>query len=131
MLPYCYLSSARLTCVNLLSDADHIPSYPRDIPTLARRQDTTRKDARKRKKERKQAELEKRKEEVRRLRALKMRELKHKLEKVGREGGLEVDGKLFPPSNAAEWVFDLLTALQSSRNLTSTATGILRLMIDK
>ncbi|KAF5354624.1 hypothetical protein D9756_005653 [Leucocoprinus leucothites] len=65
-----------------------IPSFPRSIPSLVRREDTTRKDARERKKKRKEEEMEKKREEVRRLKALKMREIRRKLETIGREGGL-------------------------------------------
>ncbi|XP_006461453.1 hypothetical protein AGABI2DRAFT_143340 [Agaricus bisporus var. bisporus H97] len=65
-----------------------IPSFPRTLSTLVRREDSKRKEARERKKSRKQEELEKKKEEVRRLKALKMREVRRKLEKVGIEGGL-------------------------------------------
>jgi protein KRI1 len=65
-----------------------IPSYPRTLSTLVRREDTKRKEARERKKSRRQDELDQKKEEVRRLKALKMREIRRKLEKVGIEGGL-------------------------------------------
>ena len=70
-------------------DAATIPSFPRNIPSAVRRLDTTRKDARERRKTRKEEELEKRKEEVKRLKALKMREVKRKLEMIGRQGGLK------------------------------------------
>jgi len=69
--------------------AASIPSFPRNLPSLVRRQDTTRKDARERRKQRKEEELQKKKEEVRRLKALKMREVKRKLELIGRQGGLK------------------------------------------
>lgn len=69
------------------SDALEIKSYPRDLPSLVRREDTTRKDARERKKERKAARLQEKKEEVKRLKALKMKEIRAKLEKIGHEGG--------------------------------------------
>ncbi|KAF9442814.1 hypothetical protein P691DRAFT_779207 [Macrolepiota fuliginosa MF-IS2] len=65
-----------------------IPSFPRSIPSLVRREDTKRKDARERRKQRKEEEMEKRREEVRRLKALKMREIRRKLELVGRQGGI-------------------------------------------
>jgi protein KRI1 len=65
-----------------------IPSFPRSISSLVRREDTKRKDARERRKTRKVEEMEKKREEVRRLKALKMREIRRKLEIIGREGGI-------------------------------------------
>ncbi|KAF9523871.1 KRI1-like family C-terminal-domain-containing protein [Crepidotus variabilis] len=70
-------------------DAAVIPAYPRNIASTVRRSDTVRKDARERKKQRKEEEIEKKKEEVRRLKALKMREVRRKLELIGREAGLK------------------------------------------
>ncbi|EPQ55289.1 Krr1-domain-containing protein [Gloeophyllum trabeum ATCC 11539] len=72
-------------------DAATIKSYPRQLPGLVRREDSTRKSARERKKERKEQELLQKKEEVKRLKALKMKELRAKLERIGREGGKSVD----------------------------------------
>ena len=66
-----------------------IASFPRILPSTVRRQDTTRKEARERRKERKEEELRKRQEEVKRMKALKMREIRRKLERVGREAGLK------------------------------------------
>ena len=66
-----------------------IASFPRILPSTVRRQDTTRKEARERRKERKEEELRKRQEEVKRMKALKMREIRRKLEMVGREAGLK------------------------------------------
>ena len=66
-----------------------IASFPRILPSVVRRQDTTRKDARERRKERKEEELRKRQEEVKRMKALKMREIRRKLDMIGREGGLK------------------------------------------
>jgi protein KRI1 len=66
-----------------------IASFPRILPSVVRRQDTTRKEARERRKERKEEELRKRQEEVKRMKALKMREIRRKLERVGREAGLK------------------------------------------
>ena len=66
-----------------------IASFPRILPSAVRRQDTTRKEARERRKERKEEELRKRQEEVKRMKALKMREIRRKLERVGREAGLK------------------------------------------
>jgi hypothetical protein len=71
------------------SDAATIPRHPRNLNSTVRREDTTRKEARERKKARKEEELLKKKEEVKRLKALKMKELKSKLERIGREGGWE------------------------------------------
>jgi protein KRI1 len=51
----------------------------------------SRKDARERKKQRKDEELAKKREEVKRLKGLKMKELKAKLERIGREGGKDID----------------------------------------
>lgn len=56
---------------------------------MVRREDTTRKEARERKKQRKEEELLKKKEEVKRLKGLKMKELRAKLDMIGREGGIK------------------------------------------
>jgi protein KRI1 len=56
-----------------------------------RREDSTRKDARERKKKRKEEELQKKREEVKRLKSLKMKELRAKLERIGREGGKDFE----------------------------------------
>ncbi|KAF9471233.1 hypothetical protein BDN70DRAFT_998692 [Pholiota conissans] len=69
--------------------ASTIPSFPRTLTSVVRRQDTTRKDARERRKQRKEEELQKKREEVKRLKALKMREIKRKLELIGKQGGLK------------------------------------------
>lgn len=68
-----------------------IKSYPRNLPSLVRREDTGRKEARERRKIRKEEELSKKREEIRRLKGLKMKELRAKLERIGREGGKDVD----------------------------------------
>lgn len=65
------------------TDGTEIKSYPRNLPSLVRREDTTRKDARERRKQRKEEELAKRKEEVRRLKGLKVKEIRARLEKAG------------------------------------------------
>ncbi|KAJ7643238.1 KRI1-like family C-terminal-domain-containing protein [Mycena rosella] len=65
------------------TDGSQIKSYPRNLPSLVRREDTTRKDARERRKQRKEEELAKRKEEVRRLKGLKVKEIRARLEKAG------------------------------------------------
>ncbi|KDR76334.1 hypothetical protein GALMADRAFT_247726 [Galerina marginata CBS 339.88] len=69
-----------------------IPSFPRNLPSLVRREDTTRKEARERRKQRKEEELRKKREEVQRLKALKMREVKRKLDLVSKQGGLRIQG---------------------------------------
>lgn len=56
-----------------------------------RRQDTSRKEAREKRKARKEEEILKKKEEVKRLKALKMKELRVKLEQIGAEGGKKLD----------------------------------------
>jgi protein KRI1 len=75
----------------LISDAAVIKGYPRNLPSIVRREDTSRKEARERKKQRKEDELAKRREEVKRLKSLKMKELRAKLERIGREGGKNLD----------------------------------------
>jgi protein KRI1 len=72
-------------------DAATIKSYPRNIASTVRRGDTTRKEGRERKKRRQEEELEKKHEEVKRLKALKMKEVRRKLERIGREGGVNVE----------------------------------------
>ncbi|KAG6813764.1 hypothetical protein H0H92_007716 [Tricholoma furcatifolium] len=86
-------------------DAATIPSYPRNLPSLVRREDTTRKDARERRKQRKEEELQKRREEVKRLKGLKMKEIRARLEIIGREGGksLEEDKALQELDLDADW----------------------------
>ncbi|KAG2133678.1 KRI1-like family C-terminal-domain-containing protein [Suillus bovinus] len=71
-------------------DAANIKSFPRTIASTVRRVDTTRKEGRERKKQRREMELEKKQEEVRRLKALKMKEIRQKLERIGREGGINI-----------------------------------------
>ncbi|KAL0955705.1 hypothetical protein HGRIS_001925 [Hohenbuehelia grisea] len=68
-----------------------IPSFPRTIGSTVRREENPRKEARERKKQRKEEELAKKKEEVKRLKSLKMKEIRSKLEKVGKEGGKDLD----------------------------------------
>ncbi|KZT04845.1 Krr1-domain-containing protein [Laetiporus sulphureus 93-53] len=72
-------------------DADTIARYPRNIPSLVRRQDSSRKEAREKRKARKEEELLKKKEEIKRLKALKMKEIRTKLEMIGREGGKSLE----------------------------------------
>ncbi|KAF8331256.1 Krr1-domain-containing protein [Amanita rubescens] len=87
--------------------ADKIPTFPRNLPNTVRRQDSTRKDARARKQERKEAELEQKREEVRRLKNLKMKEIRKKLEMIGKEGGrgknVDEDQALHQLDLDAEW----------------------------
>ncbi|RPD57542.1 Krr1-domain-containing protein [Lentinus tigrinus ALCF2SS1-7] len=71
--------------------AAEIARHPRNLDSLVRRQDTSRKEAREKRKARKEEELLKKKEEVNRLKALKMKELRAKLERIGHEGGKKVD----------------------------------------
>lgn len=73
--------------------ASTIPSFPRTIRSTVRRADTTRKEARERRKKRREEEVERRREEVRVLKALKMREVRRKLEVIGREAGVKVRGE--------------------------------------
>lgn len=75
------------------SDAATIKGFPRNLPGVVRREDTTRKDARERRKQRKEEAMATKREEVKRLKALKMRDLRRKLEMIGQEGGKDVDGK--------------------------------------
>lgn len=72
-------------------DAATIKSFPRNIASTVRRVDTTRKEGRERKKRRQEEELEKKHEEVKRLKALKMKEVRRKLERIGREGGVNTE----------------------------------------
>ncbi|KAJ6497509.1 KRI1-like family C-terminal-domain-containing protein [Mycena sanguinolenta] len=65
------------------ADGSEIKTYPRNLPSLVRREDTTRKDARARRKQRKEEEHAKRKEEVRRLKGLKVKEIRARLERAG------------------------------------------------
>ena len=73
-----------------------------------RREDTARKDARERKRKRKEEELAKKKEEVQKMKRLKMKELRAKLERVGREGGKNYDDTQgeFLQEKACEMVAD-------------------------
>ncbi|KAF4563110.1 hypothetical protein EYR40_007168 [Pleurotus pulmonarius] len=68
-----------------------IQTFPRTLESTVRREDTTRKDARARRKERKEEELQKKREEIKRLKSLKMKEIRKKLERIGREAGKDVD----------------------------------------
>ncbi|KAF9652817.1 hypothetical protein BDM02DRAFT_3246809 [Thelephora ganbajun] len=70
-------------------NAAEIARHPRNLASTVRRQDTTRKEARERRRARKEEELLQKREEVKRLKALKMKELRRKLERIGKEGGLQ------------------------------------------
>jgi protein KRI1 len=72
-------------------DAAVITSYPRNLPSLVRREDASRKEARERRKQRKEDELSKKREEVKLLKKLKMKEIRAKLERIGREGGKDFE----------------------------------------
>lgn len=72
-------------------DAATIARHPRNLPSLVRRQDSSRKEAREKRKTRKEEELLKKKEEVKRLKALKMKDIRAKLEMIGKEGGKSLE----------------------------------------
>ncbi|KAG9004120.1 hypothetical protein FRB94_012403 [Tulasnella sp. JGI-2019a] len=71
-------------------DGTKIPRHPREISSLVRRQESKRKDARQRRQERKDEELRRKKEEVRRMKNLKMKDIREKLQLIGDEGGLDM-----------------------------------------
>ncbi|GJJ08425.1 hypothetical protein Clacol_002641 [Clathrus columnatus] len=71
-----------------------IETYPRNLMSTVRRQDPKRKEARERRKERKEEELNKKREEIKRLKSLKMKELRGKLEKIEKERGLALDSEV-------------------------------------
>ncbi|KAI0262233.1 KRI1-like family C-terminal-domain-containing protein [Gloeopeniophorella convolvens] len=84
-------------------DAAHIPAFPRAVESVRRPSEHAerRREARERRRERKEAEKTQRREEVKRLKGLKTREMRAKLERIGKEGGwadsqaleaLDVDG---------------------------------------
>ncbi|KAG8816368.1 hypothetical protein FRC19_000412 [Serendipita sp. 401] len=70
--------------------AETIATYPRSLPSVVRRPDTSRKEAREKRKERKEEEMAQKKEEVNRLKALKMREIKSKIDRIQQEGGKRI-----------------------------------------
>lgn len=72
-------------------DATTVARYPRNLPSTVRQQDTARKEAREKRKTRKEEELLKKKEEIKRLKSLKMKDLRTRLERIGREGGKDLD----------------------------------------
>lgn len=74
-------------------DGAVIQRHPRNIESTVRREDTTRKEARERRKARKEEEIARKTEEVKRLKALKMREIRRKLDLVSKEGGIAPEGK--------------------------------------
>ncbi|THH07868.1 hypothetical protein EW145_g3091 [Phellinidium pouzarii] len=72
-------------------DAFKIPAHPRTIDSTVRREENPRKEARERKKQRKEEKILQKREEVKRLKALKMKEIREKLERIGKEGGKSID----------------------------------------
>lgn len=69
-----------------------IATHPRNITSAVRRTEPKRKGERERRKERKDELLLQKREEVKRMKALKLKELKGKLERIGKEGGLDALG---------------------------------------
>jgi protein KRI1 len=68
-----------------------VQAFPRNLPDTVRRHDSTRKDARARRRERKEAEIEQKRQELGRLKNLKIKEIRQKLEKIGTEGGRQTN----------------------------------------
>jgi protein KRI1 len=79
-----------------------IQNHPRQVSSTVRREDTSRKDARERKKARKAEALARKNEDVKRLKALKLREIRKKLNIVSKESEFTVEGVIpkvpFSPS---------------------------------
>ncbi|KIM31167.1 hypothetical protein M408DRAFT_65240 [Serendipita vermifera MAFF 305830] len=71
-----------------------IATHPRNLPSLVRRQDTSRKEAREKRKQRKEEEKAMKREEVNRLKALKMREIRAKVDRIQKEGGVGIEGDI-------------------------------------
>jgi hypothetical protein len=65
------------------SDAANIPTHPRDLPALARRPDTSRKEAREARRIRKAEEKLQKEEERKKLKNEKRKELDKKLAQLG------------------------------------------------
>lgn len=105
---FCFPQSLRYPdrFISSHSNASTIPTHPRQLTSTVRRTDTTRKDARERRKERKEEELLKKKEEVKRMKALKMKEVRERLEMIKREGGKSVreDGEICATILLCSWI---------------------------
>lgn len=76
-------------------EATIIQSHPRQVASTVRREDAPRKEARERKKARKEEALARKNEEVKRLKALKLREIREKLNIVSKESGFTAEGAIF------------------------------------
>jgi protein KRI1 len=70
-----------------------VTSFPRSIPSTLRRPDTTRIEARHRRAERKEEKFLTRREEVKRMKALRVKFLRQKLETMGKDEGIDFDVK--------------------------------------
>ena len=70
--------------------SSHIVTYARDLPDVMRRKDTSRAEKRKQKKEEKKSEKKKKQEELKRLKNLKMEEIRKKLDQINQLAGGEI-----------------------------------------
>lgn len=101
-------------------DAAVIKSYPRNLSSLVRREDTTRKELRERRKQRKEEELLKKREEVKLLKKLKMKEIYTKWERIGREGGKNLENN---PGKARRIFCGLFTLIISHGSFAKFEPG--------